>query len=58
MILLYNDSKLAALQASDIEDLSDTDLLSLAQAQKSAIYNSHPLDANIQQKELKKALKI
>ena len=58
MILLYNDTKLASLKASDIEDLNANELLSLAQAQKSAIYNSHPLDINIQQKELKKALRI
>ena len=58
MILLYNDPKLASLKASDIEDLNANELLSLAQAQKSAIYNSHPLDINVQEKELKKALRI
>jgi len=58
MILLYNNSKLASLQASDIEGLNDDELLSIAQAQKSAIYNSHPLDVNVQQKELKEALNI
>jgi hypothetical protein len=52
MMLLYNNEQLASLKASDIVNLSTEELSSLADRQKAALLQEHPLDKTLQQKEL------
>jgi len=52
MMLLYNNEQLASLKASDIVNLSTEELSSLADRQKTALLQEHPLDKTLQQKEL------
>ena len=52
MMLLYNDEELASLKGSDIVNLSNDELASLALRQKEALLKEHPLDKELQQKEL------
>tara|TARA_B100000085_G_C18553487_1_gene516845 strand:- start:398 stop:1510 length:1113 start_codon:yes stop_codon:yes gene_type:complete len=52
MMLLYNDEELASLKGSDIINLSTDDLANLALRQKEALLKEHPLDKELQQKEL------
>ena len=52
MMLLYNDKELASLKASDLTDLSVDGLTDLALRQKEALLKEHPLDKELQQKEL------
>lgn len=56
MMLYYNDQRLANIQAKDIVDLSDSELEQLAKDQRDALYQSHPLDKDIQKAELNACL--
>jgi len=56
MIIYYNNSELANVKAMDLVDASDKQLEELAAAQKEAIYNTHPLDKQVQQEEINKCL--
>lgn len=56
MMLYYNDERLANIQAKDIVDLSDSELEQLAKDQRDALYQSHPLDKDIQKAELNACL--
>lgn len=56
MMLYYNDEQLANIQAKDIVDLSDSELEQLAKDQRDALYQSHPLDKDIQKAELNACL--
>lgn len=56
MMLYYNDEYLAGIKASDITQMSDSQLEDLAAAQKQAIYTTHPLDKGTQQDELRRIL--
>ena len=52
MMLLYNDEELASVKASDLVDLTIDGLALLASRQKEALLYTHPLDKELQQKEL------
>ena len=52
MFLLYGDEKLASLKASDLEEMSLDELMDIAAAQSYALNKNHPLDKQLQQKEL------
>jgi hypothetical protein len=52
MFLLYGDEKLARLTARDIEQMNINELTTVAAAQKHMLYKNHPLDKQLQQKEL------
>jgi hypothetical protein len=56
MMLYYQDEKLANIRAIDLINLSDSELEALALAQRNALYQHHPLDKTVQQKELNKCL--
>lgn len=56
MMLYYNDEYLAGIKASDIVDMTDSQLEDLAAAQKQAIYTTHPLDKGVTQDELRRVL--
>jgi hypothetical protein len=56
MMLYYRDESLANIKAVDIVDYTDSQLESLAQAQREAIYKNHPLDKEITRQELNKVL--
>jgi len=56
MMLYYNDEYLAGIKASDICLMSDNQLESLADAQRKAIYTTHPLDKSVTQEELGRVL--
>ena len=54
MMLYYKDESLANVKAVDIVDYSDSQLETLAQAQRAAIYKNHPLDKEVTRQELNK----
>lgn len=56
MVIYYDDDELASLKAHDLTMMSDGQLEDVAQAQKEAIYKTHPLDKGIQQDELRRIL--
>ena len=56
MILYYNDEYLAGIKASDIYLMNDNQLEDLADAQRKAIYTTHPLDKSVTQEELGRVL--
>ena len=56
MVLYYDDDELASLKASDITKMSDKQLEDVAEAQKRAIYTTHPLDKSVTQEELGRVL--
>lgn len=56
MVLYYDDDELASLKASDIIKMSDRQLEDVAEAQKRAIYTTHPLDKSVTQEELGRVL--
>lgn len=56
MVLYYDDDELASLKASDITKMSDKQLEDVAEAQKRAIYTTHPLDRSVTQEELGRVL--
>lgn len=56
MVLYYDDDELASLKASDITKMSDKQLEDVAEAQKRAIYTTHPLDKSVTQEELRRVL--
>jgi len=56
MVLYYDDDELASLKASDIIMMSDKQLEDVAEAQKQAIYTTHPLDKSVTQEELGRVL--
>lgn len=56
MVLYYDDDELASLKASDITKMSDKQLEDVAEAQKLAIYTTHPLDKSVTQEELGRVL--
>jgi len=56
MVLYYDDDELASLKASDITKMSDRQLEDVAEAQKRAIYTTHPLDKSVTQEELGRVL--
>lgn len=56
MVIYYDDDELASLKAHEITMMSDKQLEDVAEAQKQAIYNTHPLDKGIEQEELRKVL--
>lgn len=56
MVLYYDDDELASLKASDIIKMSDKQLEDVAEAQKRAIYTTHPLDKSVTQEELGRVL--
>ena len=56
MMIYYNDEYLAGIKASDITEMTESQLEDLAAAQKRAIYTTHPLDKGVQQDELRRIL--
>ena len=56
MMLYYRDESLANLRASDIAQLSDSQLVEIATAQREAIYRNHPLDKDVARQELNAVL--
>jgi hypothetical protein len=58
LMVLFDNEEAASVKASDLEELSDSQLTQLATLQKSSIYTKHPLNKETQQNELKKALNI
>ena len=56
MIIYYDDDELASIKAQWITLMNDKQLEDLAQAQRDAIYKTHPLDKGIQQDELRRIL--
>jgi hypothetical protein len=57
MILYYGDERLANIRAKDLVDLTDDDLVKLADEQRDAIYKLHPLDKDVQKTEIDACLK-
>jgi hypothetical protein len=57
MMLYYKDESLANVRAIDIVDYTDSQLESLAQAQRAAIYKNHPLNKEVTRQELNNVLK-
>jgi len=58
LMVLFDNEEAASVKASELESLSDSELARIAALQKSSIYTKHPLNKDIQQNELKKALNI
>lgn len=56
MVIYYDDDELASIKAEHVTMMSDQQLEDVAQAQKEAIYTTHPLDKGIQQDELRRIL--
>lgn len=56
MMIYYNDEYLAGIKASDITEMTESQLEDLAAAQKEAIYTTHPLDKGVTQDELRRVL--
>jgi hypothetical protein len=56
MVIYYDDDELASLKAYDLTMMSDKQLEDVAEAQKKAIYTTHPLDKAVQQEELRRVL--
>ena len=56
MVIYYDDDELASLKAHDLTMMSDKQLEDIAEAQKKAIYTTHPLDKAVQQEELRRVL--
>jgi hypothetical protein len=56
MVIYYDDDELASIKAEHVTMMSDQQLEDVAQAQKDAIYKTHPLDKDIQQDELRSIL--
>ena len=56
MILYYKDEYLAGIKASDIYLMNDNQLEDLADAQRKAIYTTHPLDKSVTREELGRVL--
>lgn len=52
MMLYYHDEELANVTASQIINMTDQELEDIARRQKEALYRNHPLDKNVQKKEL------
>ena len=52
MEVYYNDESLASLTANDVEKMDDKTLIEVAQLQKDALNNTHPLNKQKQQTEL------
>lgn len=57
MILYYKDDGLANIRAADLIDKSDSELESIAKAQRNAIYRIHPLNKDVQKAEIDACLK-
>jgi len=57
MILYYNNEELSNIQAKDIINMTDFELTTIAVAQKNAIYQTHPLDKEVQKAEIDACLK-
>lgn len=57
MMIYYQNEELASIKASDLENMTISELHQIAMAQKNAIYNNHPLDKNIQKNEIERILK-
>ena len=56
MVIYYDDDELASIKAHDLTMMSDQQLVDVAQAQRDAIYKTHPLNKDIQQDELRSIL--
>ena len=56
MEVYYNDESLASLTANDVEKMDDITLIEVAQLQKDALNNTHPLNKQKQQTELTEVL--
>ena len=56
MVIYYDDDELASLKAHDLTMMNDKQLEDIAEAQKKAIYTTHPLDKAVQQEELRRVL--
>ena len=56
MVIYYDDDELASLKAHDLTMMNDKQLEDVAEAQKKAIYTTHPLDKAVQQEELRRVL--
>jgi hypothetical protein len=56
MVLYYDDDELASIKAHELTAMSDTQLEDVADAQKKALYTTHPLDKGVEQEELNKVL--
>ena len=56
MEVYYNDESLASLTANDVEKMDDKTLIEVAQLQKDALNNTHPLNKQKQQTELTEVL--
>ena len=57
MMLYYNNEELANLRAEDLVNKSDFELTTIAVAQRNALYQTHPLDKEVQKAELDACLK-
>ena len=55
-ILLYKNEEAASVKASDLKNMTDSELEALAKLQRDCLYKAHPLDKEIQQMELRKIL--
>lgn len=56
MEILYGNEKLAGLKATQVAQMTDDQLKQIADAQKNLLYDLHPLNKEVEQEELNKAL--
>ena len=56
MFLLYNNHEAASVKASDLPDMSDSQLHDFAMLQRECLLKTHPLDKAIQRAEILKVL--
>lgn len=57
MMLYYNNEELANIRAEDLINKTDFELTTIAVAQRNALYQTHPLDKDVQKAELDACLK-
>jgi len=58
MMLYYQDEKVANITAQDVEEATPKMREAIAGAQRTLLYKYHPLDKQVQQQELTKALNL
>jgi hypothetical protein len=56
LMVYYQDSELASMKASDIEQMDLDQLTQFAAAQKQALYYTHPLDQSRTREEISEIL--
>lgn len=52
LMVIYNNKDAASIKASDVENMSDKELMDFAKLQRSCMYDTHPLDKKIQRDEI------